>query len=657
MSGPEQTAGSAGIGPRPGRFKAGEVICTLLNRMAINGSVRRRGTIVMGLALLIYFLFFWKKIFFSGLIPADANTLLMSYPDWRLGKNFFSGALPPLWNPFRNLGEPFLADPKTSVLYPLTWLTFLFGWPAYFKIWTAAHTLLAGISAYLLAKKIFRDREAAAAAGLLAAFNGMMIARSSLPIHFASLSWIPLAAYCLISGRTAALALSLAAQWLCGYPPFTLITVTALVLMLPLAEKPREAAARLLKACLLFPCLAAAQILPFLEMVKESSRAMMLEPGAAFAYSIGPAELMKKTFLPLWYGFFPQSSGDPAVVNFYFGIALPVAAGAILLKKREKARVYVLAVLAASLLFCLGGHNPLYRLIPLFRIFRYPANWLALAALFAPLAAAAGSSALGSAAWKRLFAAAVALDMLVYAQFQHKMWVEPAFFTDIPAVLKQCPPGGRIYHSPLLRTDMDKGLGIGTAGDALLLRESAYPSFGTAFGFGELGSYQVLTSRRAREYSARIAAAGPASPLLDYAGIDGILSLKAGTKGKPLPEPAFMPNPDARPLCFLEPAGGAIIMEKKSPGRLRAVIKTPKPATLVLSQAWYPGWRLELDGKRSDPGIFESFFLSASLPAGGHTVEFVYRPFSFVLGLLISAISAAFLLFGRKTRPGRSLTR
>jgi hypothetical protein len=600
------------------------------------------------LAFSLYFLFFWKKALLQGLVPADGNTLLMAYPNWRIGAGFFRQAVLPLWDPFRNLGEPFLADPQTAILYPLTWLSFLGGWPAYFKLWITAHTLLAGSFGYLLAEKLFKDREAALTAGLLAAFNGLMIARSSIPGHFAALAWLPAAAYFLVSGRTVPLALSLAAQWFAGYPPFSLITFTALVVLLPLTEKPAESARRLAKACLVFLGLAAVQLLPFLEMMKESARGVLLAPASAFAYAIGPAELLKKIFVPLWYGFFPRSAGDPAMVNFYFGFAPLAGAVLILAKKRELAALYALAALALAYTLCLGPANPLYA-FPLFKVFRYPSNWLALACLFAPLAAAAGFSAVKDRRLKIVLAGLVTMELLVNAQFRQKLWVEPEFFSDMPAVLKTCPPGTGIFHSPLLRERMDRGFQLGTAGDALLLREAAYPSYGTAFGFGELGSYQVLSSKRARFYAARAEAAGPRSALLDQADIGAVITLRRDPAGRLLPEPAAILNPAAKGPCFLEPGAGPVKMLENRPGRIKVHAELSAPAALVATQAWYPGWQAKIDGKRAEAALFDGFLLSAALGAGPHTVDFYYLPFSFLAGLLVSALTAA-LLFSAKFR-------
>lgn len=606
----------------------------------------KRNSLIVLLVFFVYCLLFWKKALLQGLIPADGNSLLMSYPGWRIGAGFFKQALVPLWDPFRNLGEPFLADPQTAILYPLTWISFLGSWSSYFKLWILTHTLLAGSFGYLLAMRLFKDREAALTAGLLAAFNGLMIARSSIPNHFAALAWLPAAGYFLVSGRTVPLALCLAAQWFAGYPPFSLITVAALVLLLPLTAKPAESARRLAKACLVFIGLAAVQLLPFLEMLKESARGVLLSRDSAFVYALGPAELLKKIFVPLWYGFFPQSAGDPAMVNFYFGFAPLAAAALILIKKREKPALYVLAALALAFSLCLGPANPVYA-FPLFKVFRYPANWLALACLFAPLAAAAGFSAIQSRKLKLILGAVVAAELLANAQFKHKLWVEPGFFSDKPAILNACPPGG-IFHSPLLRETMDKGFRLGNAGDALLLREAAYPSYGAAFGFSELDSYQVLSSKRARLYAARTAAAGPGSALLDQAGIGAVITLRADAAGKALPEPAVILNPSAA-SCFLEPQTGTARILEARPGRLKIHADLSAPATLVIAQAWYPGWRLKIDGTKAAAGSFDGFLLSAGLAAGQHTVEFYYLPFSFLAGLLISALTAALLLI-RKFR-------
>lgn len=571
----------------------------------------------------------------------------MSYPDWIVGKDLISGGLLPLWNPLRDLGEPFLADPKTAVLYPPTWLTFAFGYSAYFKIWVLTHTALAFVFAYLLAERLFKDRTSAVAAAVLAAFNGMMLAKVSIPIYFSSLPWLFAAAYFLASGSTLWLAFSLAMQWFAGYPSFSLVTFAALLALLPVLDGPAAAARRLGKASLVFLGLIAVQLLPFLEMLRESARGLMVDRDAAFVYSISLPELLKKLLVPFWYAFSPESEGDPAVVNFYFGFAPLAAAGILLFKKAGRRSYYFIALFAVSLILCLGKYLPGYSLLPFLRIFRYPANWLALAAFAAVLLAGAGFSRLNGRNLRWTLAAAVAFELLAYAQLRHKLWVRPEFFTEKPAVLNGLPAGSRIFHSPLLREKLEEGISQGPAGDILLVREAAYPSYGTAFGFGEISSYQVLASARVREFAGRISAAGPGSELLDYAGVGAVITFNRDKTGKLLAEPVAVRNGAAKDSWFFASGSGRVTVEGDRPGLFRASAATAAPSMFVLSQAWYPGWELKIDGKRTAPEKFEGVFLSCALPPGEHTIEFRYHPVSFRIGLLISALTLLALLVRR----------
>ena len=63
---------------------------------------------------------------------------------------------------------------------------------------------------------------------------------------------------------------------------------------------------------------------------------------------------------------------------------------------------------------------------------------------------------------------------------------------------------------------------------------------------------------------------------------------------------------------------------------------------LVLTDAWYPGWRVWVDGQEAPLLRADLVFRAVRLDAGKHLVEFVYEPQSFRVGLLVSA--AALLL-------------
>ncbi|BAU09728.1 hypothetical protein LEP3755_02030 [Leptolyngbya sp. NIES-3755] len=69
------------------------------------------------------------------------------------------------------------------------------------------------------------------------------------------------------------------------------------------------------------------------------------------------------------------------------------------------------------------------------------------------------------------------------------------------------------------------------------------------------------------------------------------------------------------------------------------------PAFLVLSDVYYPGWTVKVDGKPERLYRTNYVYRGVSLSAGKHQVEFEYRPTSFHIGLGISTATAAVILY------------
>jgi len=62
------------------------------------------------------------------------------------------------------------------------------------------------------------------------------------------------------------------------------------------------------------------------------------------------------------------------------------------------------------------------------------------------------------------------------------------------------------------------------------------------------------------------------------------------------------------------------------------------PEYLVIGDNYFPGWTAAVDG-RPAPLLRADYALDAvALPAGAHTVELVYRPASFLIGIVLSGI-------------------
>ncbi len=84
-------------------------------------------------------------------------------------------------------------------------------------------------------------------------------------------------------------------------------------------------------------------------------------------------------------------------------------------------------------------------------------------------------------------------------------------------------------------------------------------------------------------------------------------------------------------------------LTRYEPNRVSVKTKSTAPSILVLSENHYPGWRAYVDGNLVDTLRIDYNLRGVALPAGEHNVEFVYRPKSVVIGLLVSLLTAVAL--------------
>lgn len=83
----------------------------------------------------------------------------------------------------------------------------------------------------------------------------------------------------------------------------------------------------------------------------------------------------------------------------------------------------------------------------------------------------------------------------------------------------------------------------------------------------------------------------------------------------------------------------------------RIVLDSQGPGLLVLSEVYYPGWQVTVDGRLAEIIPVEGVFRGVILPTGKHEVVFQFRPISFFAGMTISLVTllAASVLWLRKT--------
>ena len=104
---------------------------------------------------------------------------------------------------------------------------------------------------------------------------------------------------------------------------------------------------------------------------------------------------------------------------------------------------------------------------------------------------------------------------------------------------------------------------------------------------------------------------------------------------------------------------GSADVTRHEPNRVDVKTVSVAPSILVLSENHYPGWRAYIDGKSVDVIRVNYNLRGVALPAGNHLVEFIYRPKSVLVGLIISLFTLALLLlwwFRSSSSPGAGVS-
>ena len=320
----------------------------------------------------------------------------------------------PFWNPYIKCRVPLFATIQPGVLYPLSLpylflpLDLAFNWTIVF------HFFLAGAFTYGLMRELGASPQGALAAALAFLFSGYLISVHNVLNTLLSASWYPLVMWCgcrmvrtgLLRWATAA-GVSLCCMFLGGGMEIVLLTFASLLLLclypriLPLKDEENGPTLqrRLLSLGLtlvIFLGLAMVQILPFLELYKQSHRYGGVHLEEATLWSLAPRDLIY-FLLPSLYG--PTATPDHYwklqnyLKTIYVGPVVLGLAGYYFIRQGKRG-LALLAAMGLALVFSLGGHTPLYplfhRYFPLFSTLRYPVKFLFLFVFYFCLAAGLG---------------------------------------------------------------------------------------------------------------------------------------------------------------------------------------------------------------------------------------------------------------------------
>jgi uncharacterized membrane protein YfhO len=91
------------------------------------------------------------------------------------------------------------------------------------------------------------------------------------------------------------------------------------------------------------------------------------------------------------------------------------------------------------------------------------------------------------------------------------------------------------------------------------------------------------------------------------------------------------------------------------PQRIVVEASLAAPGVLVLSEVWYPGWTVRVDGKAAPSLRAFGLLRATALPAGQHTVEWRYTPWTVYISIAISLLAIAGLIGAvRQQRRGET---
>jgi hypothetical protein len=656
--------------------------------------------LVLVAAVGLTWVFFPKLWTGGGLIGGDTYTYY--FPQKVAYQDALRAGRLPLWNSVVSLGYPQLAESQTGALYPVNVILY-----SLLEVNTAynANHLLHYIAAYIFTWLLARRFGVGPTGSHLAALSfvyGWFPPRACLEWAIIGGAFFPLIIWCVESHLQSAkarwlviAAVALGAFLTTGHFNLAYITLllASLLVLLRLtwatnSLAPEFTSARWKPAVLsgiaiiIGFALAAPQLLPTIELKSVSQR----EEGAFNqAYGNIPVWYLTQPFWPtIWYA--PDINPDETLfnsnrieANLYFGvIPFYLAIGGLLWTLRSGGpgdrRIAILAVAGvAGVVLATGLLMPVLRHVPGFGYFAGPGRYGMLTALAVGIAGGRTFDRLLSARslallWPIVAAVAFAVTAwdlsyvhrcVTYLTFLDR---SPISFSDQSTIGKELrslkEPVRMVAPGPNLPSIIGVNcvpeyLGIGPR--QYYDKSLAIPRFSKEEETPELrdklinwlqkaGVTHVLTQEPLDER------AWPVGPVM--ADQDPFLNAAWGRFGQDL---YLYPLKGASPLAYFvnQPDGTGVKFKSRDPESVVLEVNAVALDRLILLDLPYPGWRVWVDGRPAEAGVFQGQFRSVEVPAGKHVVEWRFLPRSFRVGVGIFALAVVALVSWMALERGR----
>jgi hypothetical protein len=538
----------------------------------------------------------------------------------------------PLWNPYSASGEPWLANPQTGVFYPPAWIFIVLPFTAAFLLYLALHLAILGWGAYAL---FVRDAApgAAVAGAVMLMTIGPTLSLLDVSNNLCTFAWLPFIVWSARS-RSQLAPVFLAMAFLAGEPFFAALGALFYVLIV---RAPRA----ILWTALTAVGLCAIELLPFLEMLHGSDRGARLSGEEIFRDSMSLHDWLRVAVRPsVSTEGYDAALGQHFIPIVYVGVAVVVLAlvGCIVVRTRRTAGWLML------LLFSIGislGPRVLAGL-PL-TLFRYPARLVPLGA-FALVALAVGG-------WNRIRPDRRWADLLLIGVtiLDVVPLAAPLLATtrfDPRQIRYERAVGGDVKFARLLS---------GSRAQIVHERDLWIAGYLNLFDrrFDAWTAAPVIAQRYVNFYEASVAQANRA--LIDVMSTGWFLV--AG----PLPRSAFVPAAQTGrviayryetvpPMTRIVTGAGRMIPASAVSFTTSSVsfeVESTTGGLAVVTQQDAPGWRVTVDGVEQKEILDHGIFRAVRVGAGRHRVDWRYRPWSLVIGLLATIVTIVAQLIWR----------
>jgi hypothetical protein len=135
-----------------------------------------------------------QDVVVRGRLLSYRDSLTFYYPLFEFVQQEWEAGRIPLWNPYTSGGEPLLASPTSSVLYPLKGVFFLpLSYWARYHLYVLIHVALAGASCGWVARRWGASLSAATLAATSYALCGNVLFATSNVVFLCGAAWLPLA--------------------------------------------------------------------------------------------------------------------------------------------------------------------------------------------------------------------------------------------------------------------------------------------------------------------------------------------------------------------------------------------------------------------------------------------------------------------------------